>query len=568
MRTSNYHYGDNHIFTSRSPNPIINILPGAGETLNIQGASISGSLTETKTTDELLYKPALFNANIQYSPSVTNLNQGISVSAATSVEGDEWVIFGCPNEIVPPGTSTGGLAVFKNGVQSTLLSTSVITTNYEYGVNCNINKDGGTRICVNTGQDNHGAYGNRIDIFTRVTNTWTFQQTINNMTSCASYGNYLILGSQLDSAYIYFYGGSSFAAQQTLNPQTAGTATITLVAMGDSSTCAFVSNVEQLVRVYTRSGTSWGSNTVLDKFISDGAINSISMTSNTLCYNTNNNCYIAIKDAGVFKLNTVVPGNQIVSSCVMSDIYIYFSSASIITSLSNAFGYGFYITGTAAASLVSCIACSDKDIYTGQPTYASNVGRVSIYTQGSVAPPQTITTDSVSLGNQLELNSIYPIKSTSLNITGDLTVSGIIYGFPNATYTSIAGSNAQTIVVSTYVPLVGIYSVDSNTSAYLPVDFSIGGIICDTSGLYNVLGNVQWPSQALGTRQLVVYLNGSATSIITSNDSNTLGDLFQNVNGYLSMLSGDYVQLVVFQNSMSSIALTSAVFSVCKVANI
>lgn len=567
MESSAYYYGDNHIFTSRSPNTIINILPGSGETLNIEGANISGSLIETKTTTELLYKPALFSANIQY---VTSLNQGISVSAATSVTGDEWVIFGCPNEILPPGTSTGGLAVFKNGVQNSLLNTSIITTTFEYGVNCNINKDGATRICANTGQDNHGAYGNRVDIFTRSVDTWSFQQTINNMTGCASYGNYLILGSQLDSAYIYFYGGSSFASQQQLNPETSGTTTISLVAMGDSSTCVFVSDIEQLVRVYTRSGTSWGSNSVLDKFISDGPINSVSMTSNTLCYSTNNNCYIAIRDtdSGVFKLNSVVPGNQIVSSCVMSDQYIYFSSASIITSLSNAFGYGFYITGTTSVSLVSCIACSNKDIYTGQPTFASNVGRVSIYTQGSVSPVEIITTNSVSLSGQIEFDSIYPVKSTTMTIDGDLTVSGIIYGLPNAVYTSINGSNGQTIVINTYVGLVDIYSVDSNTSSYLPVDFSIGAIICDTSGLYNVVGNVQWPAQALGTRQLVVYLNGSASLIKTSNDSNTLGDLFQNVTGYLSLNSGDYIQLYVFQSSMSSISLASATFSVCKIAQI
>lgn len=51
--TSNYHYGDTHVFTSRSPNPVIYIVPGAGETLVING-SVIGPLAGGKLTNNTI----------------------------------------------------------------------------------------------------------------------------------------------------------------------------------------------------------------------------------------------------------------------------------------------------------------------------------------------------------------------------------------------------------------------------------------------------------------------------------------------------------------------------------
>ena len=70
-----------------------------------------------------------------------------------------------------------------------------------------------------------------------------------------------------------------------------------------------------------------------------------------------------------------------------------------------------------------------------------------------------------------------------------------------------------------------------------------------TTGYYIITGGVSWTANAVGIRQLTVFLNGTTTIQSTYVTATAALGVDQNISTLYKLTAGDYVELQVYQNS-------------------
>jgi hypothetical protein len=94
-------------------------------------------------------------------------------------------------------------------------------------------------------------------------------------------------------------------------------------------------------------------------------------------------------------------------------------------------------------------------------------------------------------------------------------------------------------------------------------------LTCRTAGIYHVLGQVTWISNATGLRRLQILFNSAASYAIVTQNPVTGENHSMSVSATMSLAAGDYVTLLAFQTSggaLSTVADTfSVIFSMAKV---
>jgi hypothetical protein len=91
------------------------------------------------------------------------------------------------------------------------------------------------------------------------------------------------------------------------------------------------------------------------------------------------------------------------------------------------------------------------------------------------------------------------------------------------------------------------------------------------AGIYQVSANVTWLQNASGSRTLTVNVNGSSAARMSDSRTPVNGATSQSVSGLLQLAAGDYVEARVFQDSGSTLTISSTAplrFEMVKVASV
>ena len=96
-------------------------------------------------------------------------------------------------------------------------------------------------------------------------------------------------------------------------------------------------------------------------------------------------------------------------------------------------------------------------------------------------------------------------------------------------------------------------------------------LTCQFDGIYVVSGSIAWVNNIVGLRQVYIYLNGVTSIAIQTELSITNNYFYQGVTTTYKLSVGDFVELLVFQDSggnlnLWSSAQTSPEFSMVRVA--
>lgn len=82
-------------------------------------------------------------------------------------------------------------------------------------------------------------------------------------------------------------------------------------------------------------------------------------------------------------------------------------------------------------------------------------------------------------------------------------------------------------------------------------------LTCKTAGKYQISGNVEWASNATGTRQLQVWLNGATDIGHEARQASTGGVMSMSISVIYDLAVNDYVELRVNQDSGGGLNVNS-----------
>jgi hypothetical protein len=85
-----------------------------------------------------------------------------------------------------------------------------------------------------------------------------------------------------------------------------------------------------------------------------------------------------------------------------------------------------------------------------------------------------------------------------------------------------------------------------------------GRLTCQTAGLYNIFGHVQFAANTTGIRSVLIRLNGSTYLASQLNHQSSAAVAELSVNTIYSLSASDYVELMVYQNSGGALNVNAA----------
>lgn len=182
---------------------------------------------------------------------------------------------------------------------------------------------------------------------------------------------------------------------------------------------------------------------------------------------------------------------------------------------------------------------------------------------------------SASIFNDLfgAINDNFNVAKTAIEanesaITANETAVSALRSQPSANVFLLSDQTATNNSLITlafggeFFDIGGLHSSTTNTSR----------LTAPTAGIYQVNAMVSWLSNASGGRLVGVYKNGAAFPILSDVRAPTPGGTStQSLTGLISLAAGDFLEVKVFQDSGTSLAVSSSAqtqFSMVKVSQL
>ena len=477
MSTSTY-FADTHVFTSRSDNSIIRIIPGAGETLFIEGVTsgAAGDDQEVQFNDNGILAgdptfvfdgtglsvPAIYGTQDSDLEGYNEIYRGPGPQIVTSgytlqlrylgqdigmARNVNYIAYAAPNYI--PGNSYGGVSVFKE--------TAGIFAETDYLSIMNFTLDADTTYCAINENADMICFPSKDDYcfmstYSRSGVTWTgvdsFNEAYGVKLHSSGVGVARMLCYDLHSTFVIrnWTGGHNWNVIQTL--YTSGAASgYNDWPMAFNPYAAIISYSNN-IRIYIKA-------TTYDLTYNFNVTNLTDMDNYGTIF-----CFIAngvlwIYESFVYITNITLANS---TNCCTNGTYIFVStSTNIIYIFSKILGVWTASYNTTTYTGSKRMACNATYLTVGAPLVGSN-GQAAIYT--IVPYTQTslhlTTIDMLNPSNQIEIISpagIF-ISSGSLTVTGDITLTNltssgtVTSGTTIANKISLTGNQTGTLTLS------------------------------------------------------------------------------------------------------------------------
>jgi hypothetical protein len=178
-------------------------------------------------------------------------------------------------------------------------------------------------------------------------------------------------------------------------------------------------------------------------------------------------------------------------------------------------------------------------------TYAS-AGAWGVFTAANLATAGNLQANWTDIASQLD-NNYKPLLNSAVD-----EISALL----NVPAARVYMSSSQIASAST-VTKVTFDSERFDTDTMHSTSTNTSRLTCNTSGIYNIMGSVMFTANASGLRQVDIYYNDS-TIIGIKNTAPISGDhTYLDVQSIYRLNTGDYVELRVYHDAGSSLALFS-----------
>lgn len=561
-------YGETFIFTSRGSgnnNNVINIKPGVGETLNINGASLSGSLVTVKTTTELdqLNESTLTD----YSVSGADLvGGGLGVAMFDYSGGVYRFAHGATKTNASPNTTFyAQVQKYESGVwtQEALIEIANMSSFPNQGVTIGLDNTGGEHLCF----PKNTFINSFLAIYSRVGSVWSADQDLADFNCGRISGDYLIAGKTAGYVSIYFKSGT-WTEQQVLQAADGGlpaTLQQTIDIYGD--TAVYASFSRRTVRVFKRSGTVWSLESELERRITDSDINSVSLLGNVLAFTTNERVYIYerpdVTTKFTQKLVSDTPNINWINVASSTRIYGLESSTNVHYFMKDSLDwYEYYSQTTTGATKIAAIA---DYLLIGRPD--SNVA--SLWTLANPSPATSVTTSTVDLEDQIEISSLYPsVFNNDAHFLGDVTIDGVLKADYRQALVSIGGSGNQSIANTGPITLTTVFQDNQGSIHHqaFSFDYSTGILTIGEDGVYYVMAGCEFALNSTLTRTLEIVKGASTVIGKDSKDAEQNGVTVCGIFRYFEFVAGDTIKLNATQNSAGLLVVSTAYLTAQKIS--
>lgn len=148
-------------------------------------------------------------------------------------------------------------------------------------------------------------------------------------------------------------------------------------------------------------------------------------------------------------------------------------------------------------------------------------------------------------------------------VQGAILVKNTVTDYDTTWQPSIIGRVRNSFALPTTTAVLGACIFDT-ILAQSGSTFNSGQpsrLTAQRTGHYMVGGCVSWGGSASGSRLTAIRVNGTTEVVISTIPSSNLDALEQNVNTMLPLNAGDYIELVVFQDSGGGIPIIATTYA-------
>lgn len=577
--STQYLYAENFIFTSRKGNGTVNLLAGAGETLNIGGTGGTGGVIGNPTqvaynnnnvmtgSDSLrffdgdFYTDTVDTDKVRASKTRNELSLALTTDPAAKAGNTDIVGYGTGSAIANDGTNVwafiqspydeidGSVKVYKNGSALTNLAYQSLYTGNSVDVQMCCNDDG-TRVYFTDSSMNGGVVDNSyFNYYTRSGDTFTYG-TQGRAYRVSCWDKYLTV-SYKTTDYLAIRD-MALSTTQVIYSGT-GSTSIRYHAM---STNTMAVCYDTYLKIFKLSSGTWS---LAQTFIMPITPTSLDLKGNIMVLGSASAFYIYERTSSTadFSLSTNFTGSGLVKT-VTDGTNVLAVSSSVITSYVKYIGVWTLVSSTTSLSYApaSVDACSGY-IIIGQTTYPS-YGGATYY----VVNPFIKTLSSIDLTSVITANNNFyapdvfcsgGVSAVGGTFTGDVGITGALscgYITSSNSFGLVYGnSSAQTIPRNTTTEITSYFNdtpyIVGDTSGLRP-SFSGGRWYVNKTGVYKVEATVNvYPTNA-GRIELYIIRGGSFSEIYDV-DQREVGTLVNRITMHVSAIlainASDYVSI-------------------------
>ncbi len=554
------YYGTRHIFTSKgsSDSNIITLMAGANETLNIEATLNNSNITSYKTTTQLGRLQAGSEVTFQTDPISDTFNNGTAVDYVEYSDCSR-LVFAAEYPVVGAEEVRIYVSILKGVAGVWTLQDTI-----DVGA-INILDSSGYNVCLDKLEGRYFGFtgANVYQVYIRTDETWAFYDNLQIPSdNCKIWGNYAVGGRQLSGFTVFESDGvTGWNTLKSFQNDISDSDTLSVYDIYDT-TIVWFSPDNDNIYISEYSGTWSDGSNYITKYTSDtGPVLSMSLYEDTLAFVTAQRMYIYERRGGTFTLIQTFETTGLVQVKVVSDNILYVRSSSTIYYFQGELGWCTYFNDSISPSLN--LNAGATALVLGQPAALSGIGRVLLYPMSAITPSEDVLTSELDVTDKISIDSIYPLELQTTNISGDLSVSGMIRGSSVTDSCIITGDQVQVVIKDVYVALNTIYG--RNCAKFNgSVRFDGTSITVHSTGLYFINCRVELASSATGYRELALYVDGvihdtiKVDSSLTTTSSVVLSNLY-------FLEDGNELSLYVKHTSSGSLNLTKCLFNVLKI---
>jgi hypothetical protein len=234
----------------------------------------------------------------------------------------------------------------------------------------------------------------------------------------------------------------------------------------------------------------------------------------------------------------------------VSGMYYVHGAVSLGTNSTGTRSIAFWKNGTTFVGADSRPASSTLNLLAGSSQIYLNAGdylELQVFQDSGSAMTVSYNADFSPLFGMSLLNGSAGVGSATTGTSGG-----------GASFVSLNHNTTQGMVNNT-VQAVVFNTELQDTDGYHDTSSNTSRVTVPTSGLYSISGNVRWPTNATGARDIYFRVNGAGTfygetdvAALASNDTITSST----TSIYLN--AGDYLELMGYQNSGGTLTLASS----------
>jgi len=395
MSSTNY-YSKAHKFTSRSTEAIlpddVEIEAGSNENLYIRLLK-TDQIFSTTTSDNFLQNGLDLEQTLSHLNTVSAALQGQTVKGVTTSNGDNYVAFSAYTYNTP-SASTGGVAVFKNGIQNpTLLTDFGATGDQRPGYYLDMNPEADRIVfCDNL-------VSSKVNIYTRTGDVWTFRDEIMGLVYSKISGRYIV------------------GATDT------GTISIWYDTVGDATNYALVKTIGTggATAIYaTTTSIKFHSNNFLQQYILlNGIWLQIALpieytgTAINLVFNNDYTAFTTATELIIYdnlQKFTILPLSATPTGLDFTSDYIYVSNATEIQVFNKIVNTWTELPNATPLTGITCLSATENNLYAGKPNGGVYSYSRSNYVNSNVVKKYVdllTVPDRVVIAPELEALEIY-----------------------------------------------------------------------------------------------------------------------------------------------------------------